>query len=87
MTTKISFEDAETGLAKEFFVLASTVIKGNTYLLVTEYEEGDSDALILKDVTPSDDADSAVYDTVTEGKELEDAIEAFGEMLEDVEFE
>ncbi|MCR5625744.1 MAG: DUF1292 domain-containing protein [Lachnospiraceae bacterium] len=86
MIEKLSFEDAQTGLAKEFFILAETVIKGSSYLLVTENEEGDSDALILKAI-PTNDGEIATYETVIDEKELNDAMNAFGEMLDDIKFE
>ncbi|MBO5550781.1 MAG: DUF1292 domain-containing protein [Lachnospiraceae bacterium] len=87
MVEKISFEDEETGLAKELFVLAETVLGGVSYILVTEEEEGDSDAMILKCLTDEEDADKALYETVTDEKELKDAIRAFGDILDDVVFD
>ena len=37
----------------EFYVLEQTRIGGHNYILVTDVEEGDGDALILKDMSPS----------------------------------
>lgn len=87
MVDKISFEDEETGLAKELFVLAQTVLGGISYILVTEEEEGDSDAMILKGVPGEEEAEKALYETVTDEKELRDAISAFSDILDDVEFD
>ena len=87
MVEKISFEDEETGLAKEFFVLAETVLGGVSYILVTEEEEGDSDAMILKNVSEEADAEKALYETVTDEKELKDAMNAFSDILDDVVFD
>ena len=87
MVDKISFEDEETGLAKELFVLAETVLGGVSYILVTEEEEGDSDAMILKKVSEDGDDEKALYETVTDEKELEDAMKAFSDILDDVVFD
>ena len=87
MTEKISFEDEETGLAKELFVLAETVLGGISYILVTEEEDGDSDAMILKHLPSGQDSEKALYETVTDEKELKSAIDAFSEILDDVEFD
>lgn len=35
----------------EFFVLEQTRIGGMNYILVTDFEEGDGEALILKDIS------------------------------------
>ena len=35
----------------EFYVLEQTRIGGHNYILVTDVEEGDGDALILKDIS------------------------------------
>ena len=45
---KIKFTDPDTGEEILFFCLEQTKMKGFTYLLVTEDEEGDADAYILK---------------------------------------
>ncbi len=87
MVDKISFQDEETGLAKELFVLADTVLGGVSYLLVTEEEEGDSDAMILKNISTDNDEENALYESVTDEKELQDAIDAFSEILDDVVFD
>ena len=87
MIEKISFEDEETGLENELFVLAETVLGGVSYILVTEEEEGDSDAMILKKVSEDGDDEKALYETVTDEKELEDAMKAFSDILDDVVFD
>ena len=43
---KFALSDTET---VEFFVLEQTRIGGTDYILVTDMEDGDGDALILKD--------------------------------------
>ena len=48
---KVFFQSPEGGEGIEFFVLEQTRINGADYLLVAEEEEGDCEALILKDVS------------------------------------
>lgn len=68
-----------------FYVLEQTTIAGKTYILVTDTEEDDGDALILRDISKPEDKES-VYVIVTEETELSAVAEVFGKMLEDVEF-
>lgn len=69
----------------EFYVLEQTMIAGKTYILVTDTEEGDGEALILRDTSKPEDKES-VYVVVTEETELSAVAEVFGNMLENVEF-
>ena len=58
----------------EFYVLEQTTVGGTDYFLVTEEAEGDSDALILKDLSKKDD------------EELESVAKIFESILDDVDF-
>lgn len=69
----------------EFYVLEQTTVAGINYILVTDTEEGDGDALILKDISGKDD-EEAVYDIVSDDKELNAIVEIFENLLDDVEF-
>lgn len=69
----------------EFYVLEQTTVAGVNYILVTEEEEGDGDALILKDISGQND-EEAVYDIVSDDKELNAIAEIFENLLDDVEF-
>ena len=69
----------------ELYVLEQTMIAGKTYILVTDTEEGDGEAFILRDMSKPEDAES-VYVEVTEDTEFSAVAEVFGKMLEDVEF-
>lgn len=69
----------------EFYVLEQTTVAGINYILVTEEEEGDGDALILKDISGQND-EEAVYDIVSDDKELNAIAEIFENLLDDVEF-
>lgn len=70
----------------EFYALDQTRINGMNYLLVTDTEEGDGEALILKDIAPAEDTES-IYEIVSEETELMAVAKVFEEMMEDIEFE
>ena len=81
---KITFVP-DQGEPVDFYVLEQTRLGGVNYLLVTEEEEGDSDALILKDVSADGDSD-AVYEIVSDDKELSAVAVVFEDILEDIDF-
>ena len=68
----------------DFYVLEQTRLGGKDYILGTDAPEGDAEALILRDMSASDDAE-AVYEIVTEDEELNAVAAVFENMLEDVE--
>ena len=68
----------------EFYVLEQTRIGGHNYILVTDVEEGDGDALILKDMS-QDGEEESIYDVVSDVEELEAVSGVFADMLEDVD--
>ena len=70
----------------EFYVLEQTTVAGVNYILVTDAEEGDGEALILKDVS-AQEAEDAVYDIVSDDRELNAIAEIFENLLDDVEFD
>ena len=47
-----------------FYVLEQTKLGGIRYILVTEEEEGDSDAFILKEVSDEKNAESITHITI-----------------------
>ncbi len=67
----------------EFYVLEQTRIGGCAYILVTDCEEGDGEALILKDTSQDGDEES-VYTIVSDDQELAAVAGVFENMLEDV---
>ena len=69
----------------DFFVLEQTRINGSDYILVTDFEEGDGEALIMKDISKDGEKDS-VFTIVSDDKELAAVADVFANMLEDVEF-
>ena len=66
-----------------FYVLEQTSIGGKNYILVTDVEEGDGDALILKDMS-EEGTEEAVYTIVEDDDELAAVAGVFENMLEDV---
>lgn len=81
---KIKFQfDDET---VDFYVIEETKINGVNYILVTEEEEGDADAFILKDLSDVED-EEAIYEIVEEEEELEYVSNIFSEILDDIEIQ
>lgn len=69
----------------EFYVLEQTRIGGYNYILVTDSEDGDGEALILKDLSADGDEES-VFTIVSDDEELSAVAGVFENMLDDVEF-
>ena len=69
----------------DFYVLAQTRIGGLNYILVTEFEEGDGEALILKDLA-KDGEEESVFAIVSDDDELSAVAGVFESMLDDVTF-
>ena len=68
----------------DFYVLEQTRIGGYNYILVTDFEEGDGEALILKDLS-KDGEEESLFTIVSDDDELAAAAGVFEGMLEDVE--
>lgn len=69
----------------DFYVLEQTRIGGVNYILVTDFEEGDGEALILKDLS-KDGEEESVFAVVSDDTELNAVAQVFESMLEDVSF-
>ncbi|MCR5798672.1 MAG: DUF1292 domain-containing protein [Lachnospiraceae bacterium] len=69
----------------DFFVLEQTRVNGVNYILVTDFEEGDGEALILKDMSKDEDKES-VYAIVDDDTELKAVAGIFEDLLDDVTF-
>lgn len=69
----------------DFYVLEQTRIAGVNYILVTDVEDGDGEALILKDMAKAEDTES-VYEVVSDENELDAVAGVFADLLDDVEF-
>lgn len=70
----------------DFYVVEQTRIGGYNYILVTDFEEGDGEALILKDMS-KDGEEESVFTIVSDDEELSAVAGVFENLLEDVEFE
>ncbi len=69
----------------DFYVLEQTRISGINYILVTDFEEGDGEALILKDLSKPEDTES-VYAIVSDETELNAVAGVFEDLLDDINF-
>lgn len=83
---KIEFRPAEGGESAWLYVVEETRINGVSYLLVTETEEEEAEAYILKDTSKDGETDAA-YEFVDDDDELESVSKIFAELLEDVDIE
>ncbi|MDE6891822.1 MAG: DUF1292 domain-containing protein [Lachnospiraceae bacterium] len=80
---KIKFT-LDTQESVEFYVLEQTKLGGNQYILVTDTQEGDGEALILKEISEPGLKES-VYETVEDDTELEAVAAVFENLLDDIE--
>jgi len=69
----------------EFYVLEQTRIGGFNYILVTDFEEGDGEALILKDLS-KDGEEESVFTIVSDDEELDAVAAVFQSMMDDITF-
>ena len=69
-----------------FYVLEQTTIGGRHYILVTEEEEGDPEAFILREALAEKGAES-VYEIVEDDTELSAVASVFENLLEDIRLE
>ncbi|MBQ3105579.1 MAG: Holliday junction resolvase RuvX [Lachnospiraceae bacterium] len=69
----------------EFYVLEQTRLAGTDYLLVTDTEDEEGEALILKDLSSPEETES-IYAIVSDDKELEAVAGVFEDLLEDITF-
>lgn len=81
---KIEFQ-SEDGIT-EFYVEEQTTIAGTTYLLVSDSEEDEANAYILKNISGEEGQD-ACYEIVEDEDELLAVSKVFEQMLEDVDLE
>lgn len=79
---KITFTPEEGG-AVEFYILEQTMIGGINYLLVTDSEDEDGEALILRDVSESGDSE-AVYEIVDDDETLNAVAAVFEKIMDDI---
>ena len=84
-TNKIILIDNE-GNEEEFYIEEQTRVYGKNYILVSTAQEGDAEALILKDIS-EDSNDEAAYVPVEDEGELAAVMKIFEEMLDDIDIQ
>ena len=84
-TNKIILIDDE-GNEEEFYIEEQTRVYGKEYILVSTAQEGDAEALILKDIS-EDSNEEAAYVPVEDEKELAAVMKIFEEMLDDIDIQ
>ena len=82
-TNKIILIDNE-GNEEEFYIEEQTRVYGKNYILVSTAQEGDAEALILKDIS-EDFNEEAAYVPVEDEDELAAVMKIFEEMLDDID--
>lgn len=82
---KVKFVDPDTQEDIEFFVVEETQLNGMRYLFVTEEEEDDCDAYILREVGVENE--EVVYEMVEDDGELAAIGKIFAELIEDADIE
>ncbi|MDE6687663.1 MAG: DUF1292 domain-containing protein [Lachnospiraceae bacterium] len=80
---KITLIPEEGELPVEFYVLEETTVGGRDYFLVTDAEDGDGEALILKDMSEKEDAE-ALFVIVSDDDELDAVAGIFAGLMEDI---
>ena len=84
-TNKIILIDNE-GNEEEFYIEEQTRLYGKNYILVSTAQEGDAEALILKDIS-EDSNEEAAYVPVEDESELAAVMKIFEEMLDDIDIQ
>ena len=83
MNNSIIFE-TDNGEEITFYVEEETRVNGVSYLLVTDSQEDDANAYILKDES-SDSEEEAKYVMVEDDVEFDAIAALFGQMMDDVD--
>ena len=80
---KIKLIPTDSTEAEEFYVLDEAKLGGKLYLLVTDSEEGDGMALILRDDAEAGSSES-LYEVVEDENELNAVLLLFSDKLEEM---
>ena len=80
---KIRLIPTDSTEAEGFYVLEQARLGGKMYLLVTDQEEGDGMALILRDDADADSGES-LYEVVEDENELSAVLLLFSDKLEEM---
>ena len=82
---KVVYFTTDEGEEVPFFVVEETKIAGENYLLVTDSEEDEADAYILREV--SENENDSFYEMVEDEEKINALSKVFAELLDDVDFE
>lgn len=82
--TKVVNFATDDGEEIPFFVVEETKIAGENYLLVTDSEDEEADAYILKEV--SENTEESFYEMLEDDDKINAISKVFAELLDDVEF-
>ncbi len=83
--TKVVNFTTDNGEEIPFFVVEETKIAGENYLLVTDSEDDEADAYILREV--SENTEESFYEMLEDDNKINAISKVFAELLDDVEFE
>ena len=83
--TKVLNFTTDNGEEIPFFVVEETKIAGENYLLVTDSEDDEADAYILREV--SENTEESFYEMLEDDEKINAISKVFAELLDDVEFE
>mgnify|MGYP005846750585 FL=1 len=82
---KVVYFTTDEGEEVPFFVVEETKIAGENYLLVTDSEDDEADAYILREV--SENTEESFYEMLEDDDKINAISKVFAELLDDVEFE
>lgn len=80
---KLIFTAAEGEEAAELYILDQAKLQGYTYLLVTDSEDGDGDAMILRENDQTQGKET-LYDIVEDDREIDSVLVLFKDTLEEL---
>ena len=83
--TKVVNFTTDNGEEIPFFVVEETKIAGENYLLVTDSEDDEADAYILREV--SENTEESFFEMLEDDDKINAISKVFAELLDDVEFE
>ena len=83
--TKVVNFTTDNGEEIPFFVVVETKIAGENYLLVTDSEDDEADAYILRE--GSENTEESFYEMLEDDDKINAISKVFAELLDDVEFE
>lgn len=80
---KLIFTAAEGEEAAELYILDQAKLQGHTYLLVTDSEDGDGNAMILRENDQTQGKET-LYDIVEDDREIDSVLVLFKDTLEEL---